>query len=50
MIDLSIYKNLILDFDGVILDANSQRKLNMKFVSLWEISISKENSFLAKVI
>ena len=32
MIDLSIYKNIILDFDGVILDANSQRKLNMKFV------------------
>ena len=32
MIDLSKYKNVILDFDGVILDANSQRKLNMKFV------------------
>ena len=32
MIDLSTYKNIILDFDGVILDANSQRKLNMKFV------------------
>ena len=32
MIDLSIYKNIILDFDGVILDANSQRKLNMKLV------------------
>jgi len=32
MINLSIYKNIILDFDGVILDANSQRKLNMKFV------------------
>ena len=32
MIDLSKYKNIILDFDGVILDANSQRKLNMKFV------------------
>ena len=32
MIDLSKYKNIILDFDGVILDANRQRKLNMKFV------------------
>ena len=32
MIDLSKYKNVILDFDGVILDANSQRKLNMKLV------------------
>jgi phosphoglycolate phosphatase-like HAD superfamily hydrolase len=32
MIDLSKYKNIILDFDGVILDANSQRKLNIKFV------------------
>ena len=32
MIDLPIYKNIILDFDGVILDANRQRKLNMKFV------------------
>ena len=32
MINLSKYKNIILDFDGVILDANSQRKLNMKFV------------------
>ena len=32
MIDLSKYKNVILDFDGVILDANSQRKLSMKLV------------------
>ena len=32
MINLSKYKNIILDFDGVILDANNQRKLNMKFV------------------
>ena len=32
MIDLSKYKNVILDFDGVVLDANSQRKLNMKLV------------------
>ena len=32
MIDLSKYKNVILDFDGVILDANIQRKLNMKLV------------------
>ena len=32
MIDLSKYKNIVLDFDGVILDANRQRKLNMKFV------------------
>ena len=32
MIDLSKYKNIILDFDGVILDANRERKQNMKFV------------------
>ncbi len=32
MIDLSKYKNVILDFDGVILNANKQRKKNMKFV------------------
>ena len=32
MLDLSKYKNVILDFDGVVLDANSQRKLNMKLV------------------
>jgi phosphoglycolate phosphatase-like HAD superfamily hydrolase len=32
MIDISKYKNIILDFDGVILDANRERKQNMKFV------------------
>ena len=32
MIDLSKYKNIVLDFDGVILDANRERKQNMKFV------------------
>ena len=30
MIDLSKYKNIVLDFDGVILDANNDRKQNMK--------------------
>ena len=32
MIELSKYKNIVLDFDGVILDANRKRKQNMKFV------------------
>ena len=32
MINLLKYKNIVLDFDGVILDANKQRKKNMKFV------------------
>ena len=32
MIELSKYKNIVLDFDGVILDANRERKQNMKFV------------------
>lgn len=32
MINLLKYENIVLDFDGVILDANSQRKLNMKLV------------------
>ena len=32
MIELSKYKNIVLDFDGVILDANIKRKQNMKFV------------------
>ena len=32
MINVSKYKNIVLDFDGVILDANRQRKLNMKLV------------------
>ena len=32
MINLLKYKNIVLDFDGVILDANKQRKQNMKFV------------------
>ena len=45
MIDLSIYKNIILDFDGVILDANSQRKLNMKFVL--DENLNQELSILA---
>ena len=32
MINLLKYENIVLDFDGVILDANKQRKKNMKFV------------------
>ena len=32
MINLLKYENIVLDFDGVILDANKQRKQNMKFV------------------
>ena len=32
MIDFSKYKNIVLDFDGVILDANKERKQNMKCV------------------
>ena len=32
MIDLLKYKNIVLDFDGVILDANKLRKQNIKFV------------------
>jgi len=32
MIDFSKYRNIVLDFDGVILDANKERKQNMKFV------------------
>ena len=32
MINVSKYKNIVLDFDGVILDANKDRKLNMKLV------------------
>ncbi len=45
MIDLSKYKNIILDFDGVILDANKQRKLNMKFVL--DENLNQELSILA---
>ena len=44
MIDLSKYKNIVLDFDGVILDANRQRKLNMKFVL--DKNLSQELSIL----
>jgi len=32
MINVSKYKNIVLDFDGVILDANRERKQNMKLV------------------
>ena len=32
MINVSKYKNIVLDFDGVILDANKERKQNMKCV------------------
>ena len=32
MINLLKYENIVFDFDGVILDANKQRKQNMKFV------------------
>ena len=32
MINLLKYENIVLDFDGVILDANKQRRQNMKFV------------------
>ena len=32
MINLLKYENIVLDFDGVILDANKQRKQNIKFV------------------
>ena len=44
MIDLSKYKNIILDFDGVILDANRQRKLNMK--SVLDKNLNQELSIL----
>ena len=32
MINVLKYENIVLDFDGVILDANKQRKQNMKFI------------------